>query len=127
MPAVANCKSVCMGPTPKTARPIWEMTVSACVGYGSRWRARIETPRNSDPRMNAIVVSVVAAFFDSGLRNAGIPFEIASTPESATAPDEKPRRMRNSESDPPVWRMCSARSASNGTGLMSPKNTRNRP
>ncbi len=40
--------------------------------------------------MIAIAASVVAAFFDSGRRNAGTPLEIASTPVSATAPDEKP-------------------------------------
>ena len=33
----------------------------------------------------------VAAFFDSGFRNAGTPSAIASTPVSATAPDEKAR------------------------------------
>ena len=43
-------------------------------------------------------ISVVAAFFDSGRRNAGTPFEIASTPVSATAPDEKPLRIRKSPS-----------------------------
>ena len=51
--------------------------------------------------MIAIHVSVVAAFFDSGRRNAGTPLEIASTPVSATAPDEKPRSRMNKLSDPP--------------------------
>jgi len=46
----------------------------------------------------AFQVSVVAAFFDSGRRKAGTPLEIASTPVSATAPDEKPRnRMKRPE------------------------------
>ena len=35
--------------------------------------------------------SVVAAFFDLGLRNAGTPLEIASTPVSAAQPDENAR------------------------------------
>ena len=48
--------------------------------------------------MIAIHVSVVAAFFDSGLRNAGTPLEIASTPVSATAPDENPRSSMKSAS-----------------------------
>ena len=38
---------------------------------------------------------MIAAFCDSGLRNAGTPFEIASTPVSATAPDENARSSRN--------------------------------
>ena len=40
-------------------------------------------------------MSVRAAFLGSGARNAGTPFEIASTPESATAPDEKARSSAN--------------------------------
>ena len=51
------------------------------------------SPKNAVPRMTAIHVSVVAAFFDSGLRNAGTPSAIASTPVSATAPDENARSM----------------------------------
>ena len=31
----------------------------------------------------------------SGLRNAGTPFDTASTPDSATAPDENARRSMN--------------------------------
>ncbi len=38
-----------------------------------------------------VAASVVAAFLEVGLRNAGMPLEMASTPESATAPDEKAR------------------------------------
>ncbi len=38
-----------------------------------------------------ITISVCAAFFASGFWKAGTPLEIASTPDSATAPDEKPR------------------------------------
>ena len=39
---------------------------------------------------------------DSGRRNAGTPFEIASTPVSATAPDEKPFNNKKMPSVPPV-------------------------
>ena len=68
------------------------------------------------PRMTPIHTSVAAAFFDSGRRNAGTPFEIASTPVSATAPDEKPFRMRKSPSVPPLYAVPSNASLSNGTG-----------
>ena len=56
----------------------------------------------SVPRMMPIHTRVVAAFFDSGRRNAGTPFEIASTPVSATAPDEKPLSRTKMPSVPPV-------------------------
>ena len=39
--------------------------------------------------------SVVAAFLLFGLRNAGTPFEIASTPVRAAQPDEKARASKN--------------------------------
>ena len=72
------------------------------LGYGPRWWARICTPMNSVPRMTPIHTSVVAAFFDSGRRNAGTPLEIASTPVSATAPDEKPFSRMKMPSVPPT-------------------------
>ncbi len=78
-------------------------------------------PRKRVPRIVAIAVRVVAAFFDSGRLKAGTPFEIASTPDRATAPDEKPRRRMNRLSVPPVWEMFSTALGSNGTGLMWPK------
>ena len=53
---------------------------------------------NSVPRIRPIHSNVFAAFFDSGRRNAGTPFEIASTPVSATAPDEKPLSRMNKPS-----------------------------
>ena len=43
---------------------------------------------------------VCAAFFDFGLRNAGTPLDIASTPASTTAPDENARRSRSRLTDP---------------------------
>jgi hypothetical protein len=53
--------------------------------------ASTDTPKKHDPRMPPMIAMVTAAFFDSGLRNAGTPFDTASTPESATAPDENAR------------------------------------
>ena len=69
-------------------------------------------PKNSVPSSTPIHTSVAAAFFASGRRNAGTPFEIASTPVSATAPDEKPFSSRKSVSVPPTSRDVSASSAS---------------
>ena len=43
--------------------------------------------------------SVVAAFWLFGLRNAGTPLEIASTPVSAAQPEEKARASRNSSAN----------------------------
>ena len=84
---------------------------------------------NSVPRMTPIQTSVVAAFFDSGRRNAGTPLEIASTPVSATAPDENPfNRMKRLERRP---RSRLPPSSLNGSGLMwwmsSSTKLRNRP
>ncbi len=42
--------------------------------------------------MTPITISVVAALCDSGFLNAGTPFEMASMPVRATAPDENARR-----------------------------------
>ena len=61
-------------------------------------------PRNSLPRIVATAVKVIAALRDSGFRNAWIPFEIASTPLSATAPDENARSNRNDET--PASTVC---------------------
>ncbi|CAB4818163.1 unannotated protein [freshwater metagenome] len=47
-------------------------------------------------------MSVVAAFLLSGLANAGTPFDTASTPESATAPEENARRSMKRPSTE-VW------------------------
>src|SRR2546428_10181194 len=55
-------------------------------------------PRNRLPRIAAIQIIVVAAFFDAGGRKAGTPFEIASMPVKAVQPEENARRSRNSGS-----------------------------
>ena len=73
--------------------------------------------------MVATHISVIAALRDSGLRKAWMPFEIASTPLRATAPDENARMSRNVETPPstavaPV-KWCRAR-WSTGSGPRSP-------
>ncbi len=80
--------------------------------------------------MNATHVSVIAALRDSGLRNAWMPFEIASTPLSATAPEENARRSRNedapaSTASPPV--KCANASWSTGSRPSEPVATRKSP
>ena len=47
--AVAICSTHHSGPTPKTVRPIWEMTVSSSAGRISIWIARNDRPRNMCP------------------------------------------------------------------------------
>src|SRR5262245_38485931 len=76
-------------PVPKTYLPTWEMTVGVPLSYGVAWRcaARTDTPRNITPSDEPMTTSVVRAFFHSGLRKAGTPFEIASTPVTAAPPD----------------------------------------
>src|SRR5688572_848101 len=82
-------------PSPNTPAPMTDITVSSWLTTGFRWLARMETPRKYVPRITDMRVRVVAAFLDSGGRKAGTPLEMASTPERATAPDEKARRIRS--------------------------------
>ena len=98
------------------------MAVRSWLGYGCSRCASTEIPKNSVPSSTPIHTSVVAAFFASGRRNEGTPFEIASTPVSATAPDENPFNSKNSE--PPDSFRPSNSFASNGTGAMWPKYVR---
>jgi hypothetical protein len=74
--------------------------------------------------MIAIMVWVGAAFRESVRRNAGTPFEMASTPVKATAPEENPFRIRNRPSVPPASRAASAASGSNGIWSMPPNQPR---
>ena len=53
-------------------------------------------PKKHVPRMTPIHTSVCAAFFDSGFLNAGTPLDTASTPDSATAPEENARSSMSS-------------------------------
>jgi hypothetical protein len=82
------------------------------------------------PRIVAIVISVRAAFRDSGGRNAGTPSEIASTPVRATAPDEKARRISRIETLPrraPLFVSSSSDSWFTGNASRLPVNSRKRP
>ena len=63
------------------------------------------------PRMKAIIVRVVRAFWLSGGLNAGTPLEIASVPVSAEHPDENARKMSH-RLRPCVATTCSCGGAS---------------
>ena len=119
--AVANCKSTNTGPLPNTASPSCAMTVWSWLGYGWSWCASSAVPKKSVPRIVPIATSVLAAFFDSGRLNAGTPLLIASTPVSATAPDENPFRIRNNPRVPPNSRVPANACRSKGTWSMWPK------
>ena len=101
--AVANCSTTYSTvPLPNTALPSCDITVSLLA----RVRAEVvgqdlhaHEQRAEDDRPSTSAWS--AAFFDSGRRNAGTPLEIASTPVSATAPDEKPFSRMKMPSVPP--------------------------
>src|SRR3954453_14024345 len=76
---VEICKIRYIGvPLPNTARPITDNSVSLSDGTGPRGGASTAMAKKHEPRIAPMIVSVVAAFFDSGLRNAGTPLEIAS-------------------------------------------------
>ena len=69
-------------------------------------------------------VSVIAAFFDSGLRNAGTPLEIASVPDNAMAPDENARSSKKIETLPsmaPFLVSSLSDSSFGGSGFSPPK------
>jgi hypothetical protein len=57
---------------------------------GWRWWASTLRPKKQPPRMVPMAISVTDGVAGLGRRNAGTPFDTASTPERATAPDEKP-------------------------------------
>ena len=59
-------------------------------------------PRNIVIDSTTIISIVAAAFFASGGRNAGTPFDTASTPVIAVQPFEKAVSSRNSVSGDPV-------------------------
>ena len=88
-------------PSPKTAIP----TAPAPIARRSRSTpstcvASHEIPRNSAIEIAPITARVVAALCACGRRNAGTPFEIASTPVSAVAPEEKRLEQREQTDGP---------------------------
>ena len=80
--------------------------------------------------MATIATRVLAAFLAAGFLKAGTAIEMASTPVSATAPDEK-ARMRAKTVTPaktPVAGVNSASASSlTGSGSRLPVNDRNSP
>ena len=70
------------------------MTVLVSEGTGRTRCASHEIPRNIPPRHVPITISVDRAFFHSGGRNAGTPFEMASTPVIAAPPEANACRIR---------------------------------
>lgn len=62
--------------------------------------ARPMMPQNMVTARPPMRARVVAAFLDFGLRKAGTPLEIASTPVSAAQPEEKARRRRKMSAKP---------------------------
>ena len=85
---------------------------------GWRWAASVEIPMKVTPRIPAIIARVLAAFRDDGLANDGTPLETASTPDKATAPDEKARSsIRKARALEPSASSCaSAERSSSGIG-----------
>ncbi|CAM5717200.1 hypothetical protein STENM223S_03713 [Streptomyces tendae] len=57
-------------------------------------------PQNMVTASRPIIASALPAFFDLGLRKAGTPLEIASTPVRAAQPEEKARRRRKTRAKP---------------------------
>ena len=130
MPAVETWSTQYMVPVPpNTVRPMIEMTDSpVSVGVGRMCSARTVSPMNDTPRIDAIQTSVTAAFLEVGLRKAGMPLEMASTPDRATAPELNARANRKRVMPPspngrglPVSLASSANASSSGgsTGSVS--------
>src|SRR6266511_3429191 len=83
-----------------TARAISDTTETVVLGRACMCTARYETPMNSVIAIPPMISRVRAAFLPGGGRNALTPFEIASTPVSAAAPDANARRTTNTPTAP---------------------------
>ncbi|CAM5655644.1 hypothetical protein SCYAM73S_01770 [Streptomyces cyaneofuscatus] len=84
--------------------------------------ARAMIPQNMVTASSPIIASVVAAFLDFGLRKAGTPLLIASTPVRAAQPEEKARRRRKTSAKPAMpW--CSGLISNSEVGacIVSPR------
>src|SRR6266516_6403133 len=82
------------------ALAISEMTETVPLGRACMWTARKDTPMKSEIAIPPMTSNVLAAFLPCGGRNALTPFEIASTPVRAAAPDEKARRTTKTPTAP---------------------------
>src|SRR5437899_5540605 len=99
------------------------MPDSAAFGTTLYAWASTVIPTNITIASVAIVTSVADAFFDSGGRNAGTPFDTASTPVIAVQP------LANAVSSRNVVNGCCPAFAGSGasTGTMPPVRYRNSP
>src|SRR2546430_14985494 len=84
----------------KTVRAISETTDTLALGRACMCTARYETPMKSVIAIAPMITRVRAAFFPGGGRKALTPFEIASTPVRAAAPDAKARRTTKTPTAP---------------------------
>src|SRR5437867_1830286 len=86
----------------------WKIQISA-----EESRASTMTPRNMVTEMAPMMARVAAAFFAWGRRNAGTPFEIASTPVRAVDPEENAWRITNRDAPEatPISMVCWGRTA----------------
>ncbi len=105
-------------PSPKTAAATWEITgswtkdeptgvpllIRSFAGFSailtSVAMASPMMPQNMVTASRPIAARVVAAFLLLGLRKAGTPLLIASTPVSAAQPEEKARSSRKTRAKP---------------------------
>src|SRR6476646_1337765 len=101
---------------PKIARPSCEMPDSAAFGTTLYTWASIVIPTNITIASDAIAINVADAFFASGGRNAGTPFDTASTPVIAVQP------LANAVSNRSVVTGCWPALAGSGasTGTITP-------
>jgi hypothetical protein len=83
-----NTNSARPTPSPSTCWAIWATRVGCPESNGLAWSriARKVMPMNRNPMIRAIAVRVRWAFCASGLRKAGTPSAIASTPVRAVVP-----------------------------------------
>src|SRR5205085_5951518 len=79
-------------PVGNVARAISEISETVWLGRACVCTARYDTPRKSEIAISPSATSVAAAFRPFGGLKALTPFEIASTPVSADAPEAKARR-----------------------------------
>ncbi len=78
-------------------RPSSVGSAATCTWYDM---ARAVMPTNIVTESTPIAASVVAAFFALGLRKAGTPLLMASTPVRAVHPEAKARIVRNTRASP---------------------------
>ena len=98
------------------ARPNCETPDSAALGITRYACASTVMPTNIPTAITAIAMRVAAAFFASGGRKAGTPFDTASTPVIAVQPFANAVSSRNVVS---VW--CpAATGGGTSTGVMPP-------